>query len=230
MDKIYSRTRIKFDKSTKNKARKIIKIFAMMTISILLANAIIKKADPIMSGQCVAMARSVIIKISNEEVSKVMQDYSYDDLLKIIKDQEGNIKLIETNVNVINKIISEIPNNIQKELDKEENNTFAIKLGNLTGTKTLSGRGPDIIIKLLNTNNLDVDLQSEFVEQGINQTLHRIYLKIRCVTIVSTPYKIFEGEVNTKVLLTERVIIGEIPSTYYNLKGISMDNVIDVVE
>ena len=230
MDKIYSRTRIRFNKDIKNKSRKTIKIFLILIISILFANTVIKKADPIMSSQCVAMARSVIIKISNEEVSKVMQNYSYDDLLKIVRDENNNIKLIETNVNVVNKIISEIPNNIQKELDKEENNTFAIKLGNLTGTKTLSGRGPNIIIKLLNTNNLDTDLQSEFIEQGINQTLHRIYLNIRCVTIVSTPYKIFEGEVNTKVLLAERVIIGEIPSTYYNLKGLSMDNMIDVAE
>lgn len=231
MDKIYSRTKLKFNNELQSKnIKKIFKILIILLISISLANAIIKKADPIISGQCIAIARAVIIKVSNEEAAKVMENYKYDDLLNVIKDENGNIKMIETNIITINKIITEIPYNIQVAMGKEANNTFAIPIGNLTGTKTLSGRGPSIVIKCLNTNNLETNLISEFTEKGINQTLHRIYLDVKYTTIVSTPYKIFQGEVNNKVLLAERVIVGEIPETYYNLNGIKSDDTLNVIE
>ena len=58
-----------------------------------------------------------------------MAKYTYEDLINVIKDENGNIKMIGTNIISVNEIISDIPIKIQEELEKSENNNFNIKLG-----------------------------------------------------------------------------------------------------
>ena len=77
---------------------------------------------------------------------------------------------------------------------------------------------------------METDLRPEFVEAGINQTLHRIYLEVRCNVNILTPYNTFSETVTNQILLTEGVIIGNIPDTYYNLEGLNDDQMLDMIE
>ncbi len=90
----------------------------------------------------------------------------------------------------------------------------------LPGTKIFSGRGPDIPIKMATVGNVETDLVSQFSQAGINQTLHRIYLNVRCTVTILTPFDTINQEISNQVMLAEAVIIGEVPNTYYNLNGI----------
>ena len=67
--------------------------------------------------------------------------------------------------------------------------------------------------------NVETDLRSEFTAQGINQTLHRIYLQVKCKLEILTPFQDVSKEITNQVLLMENVIVGHIPDTYYNLEG-----------
>lgn len=244
IEKIYSRNRIKvpkkiafhvakipkYQEAYSEKTRKIIKIVTALMIAFFVANAIIKAILPVIDTQCINMAKSIATKISNEQATIVMADYEYADLMNITKDEQGNIKMIGANVILVNKIISDIPILIQNELDKIENSQFYIKLGTFTGSKLLSGRGPNIEIKMSAIGNIETDLKSEFSEAGINQTVHRIYLEIKCNVIILTPFNSIEEQIVNQVLLAEGLIVGNTPNTYYNLEGINKDNMIDVIE
>ena len=85
----------------------------------------------------------------------------------------------------------------------------------------LSGRGPGVKIRISSIGNIETNLNSEFTSQGINQTLHRIYVDISCNVKVLTPFKHIERKITNKVLLAENVIVGHIPDTYYNLEGLN---------
>ena len=87
-----------------------------------------------------------------------------------------------------------------------------------------------IVRELKEELNLETDLKSEFKASGINQTLHRIYLEIKCNVIILTPFQTIEEPVINQVLLAEGVIVGEVPNSYYNLEGISKDNALDIIE
>lgn len=244
IEKIYSRNRIKvpkkiafhgakipkYQEAYSEKTRKIIKIVTALMIAFFVANAIIKAILPVIDTQCINMAKSIATKISNKQATIVMADYEYADLMNITKDEQGNIKMIGANVILVNKIISDIPILIQNELDKIENSQFYIKLGTFTGSKLLSGRGPNIEIKMSAIGNIETDLKSEFSEAGINQTVHRIYLEIKCNVIILTPFNSIEEQIVNQVLLAEGLIVGNTPNTYYNLEGINKDNMIDVIE
>ncbi len=78
--------------------------------------------------------------------------------------------------------------------------------------------------------NVETDLVSQFSEAGINQTLHRIYLNVNCKVTILTPFDSIEETITNQVLLAEAVIMGEVPSTYYNLNGLKSDDLIELVE
>lgn len=241
MDKIYSRRRLlipKFNISIFNQNNnrddktklKIIKIATIILIATFTFMRSMEAIKPIIDKQCQNIAKSVATQISNEQATIVMSRYSYDDLCNVSKDTNGNISMISSNVITINEIISDVAIKIQEELNKEENSSFKIKLGSLTGTRILSGRGPNIDVKLQIIGNLDTDLRSEFEEAGINQTLHRMYLQVECNVIILTPFKTTEEKIINQVLLAEAVIIGTTPNTYYNLEGMDKSNLVDVIE
>ena len=79
--------------------------------------------------------------------------------------------------------------------------------------------------------NVETELKSEFISQGINQTLHRVYMEIHCNTQILSLYKNLETSINNQVLLLENVIVGKIPSNYYNLEGIkSYEDALEIIE
>lgn len=135
----------------------------------------------------------------------------------LLKTTHGNISMISANVTTMNEIISDITVKIQNELNKEENVSFKLRLGTLTGSRLFSGIGPNVKIKIETSGSIDTELKSEFEAQGINQTLHKIYLQIQCNVNVLTPYKTIEEKITNQVLLSEAVIIGTTPQTYFNL-------------
>ena len=73
-------------------------------------------------------------------------------------------------------------------------------------------------------------MKSEFISQGINQTLHRVYLQVKCNVQILTPFDSISEEITNQVLLLENVIIGNIPNTYYNFEGLNGSDVMEVVQ
>lgn len=131
--------------------------------------------------------------------------------------------MINANIFAIDQIISEIAVYIQEELENSESSEVKLSIGSFTGIKMLSGTGPNIKIKLSSTGDVATDLRSEFISQGINQTLHRIYLQIDCTVNILTPFNVIKQNISNQVLLAENLIIGQIPSTYYNFEGTDSD-------
>ncbi len=74
-------------------------------------------------------------------------------------------------------------------------------------------------------------MKSEFVEKGINQTLHRAYLEVKVNVNILTPFQDIEKEITNQILLMENVIVGRIPQTYYNFEEDTDENkALEVVE
>lgn len=237
-EKIFTRNHIRLPKripktinpKKQEKKKRFVLVIVVIIIAFTFAYFIIQSIKPIMEQQCKSMAKSIATKISNNEATEVMKKYKYEDLLIITKDNNGNVKMVGTNIITVNEIISDIPVHIQEELEKSENNNFNIRLGSFFGTNVLSGIGPNVNFKMEIAGNLDTDLRSEFKSAGINQTLHRIYLEVKCNVIILTPFETIQEQIVNQVLLAEGIIAGEVPSSYYNLEGLTKDNVIDIIE
>ena len=219
----FSKIRLKNNPNSKN-VKKSLKLIIIILIAIATAKYIIDTVTPIFETLCINKSKSMATIISNTETMNVMKSHSYDELFTIEKDADGNVTMIKSNMVSINEITSEIATNIQKELDNKGRENIQIALGSFTGIKILSGRGPGVPIRISSVGNIDTELKSEFEAQGINQTLHRVYLQLTCRVNILTPFEDIENEITNQVLLAENIIVGKIPETYYNLEGLTPEN------
>lgn len=240
MDKIYSRPRLLINAkklpykspdgyNNKNIIKKIAKTMIILIIAITVATMTFRAIEPIINRQCINMARSLATKISNNQATVVISNYDYDDFVNIIQDNNGNIKMIKSNVISINEVTSDVAVKIQDELDSIEDSDFSIRLGSFTGVKLFSGRGPKVYVRMSTVGSVETTLISEFSSVGINQTLHRIYMEVKCTVAVLTPYSSSEQTISNQVLLAESVIVGTTPETYYNLEGMTEDDTLNMI-
>lgn len=231
MDKIYSRRRFiikPFNKLNTNKfnlkniklLRKIIKFISIILIGIYGFKLGFDYLEPIYEALCSEKVKYIATIITNQQSTIVMNQYQYDELYIVEKDSNGNVSAIKSNIVAINNIISDLTEKIQTEFEKIPSEKIYISLGNLTGNYLLSGFGPQIPIKISITGTVETEIKSEFISQGINQTLHRVYVNFDCDMAVVTPMKKYNENIVNQFILAENVIVGEIPNAYYNLNGI----------
>ena len=219
--KIYSRPRLCFSKkqSTTNQNNNknfVINIITITIVAIVTFYGITQAINPIINDMCIDKAKNIATQVANEEATSIMDKYSYEDLITIIRDNEGNIKMLQTNTKNVNQIMSDIPVNIINRFNEKDNSDIYIYSGSILGIKLFSASGPKIHIKIANVGNVDTKLESEFKSQGINQTLHRIYLLLTCEVTILTPYNTIRQKIDNQVLIAESVIVGTVPDFYYN--------------
>lgn len=217
-DKLYSRFKIKLPDLRGYKSIKAILLIALCSCLISIG-MFLKSAYPVFKSSCETAASSKGNKIINDEVYKVMKDYTYNDLIRIDKDINGKISLIEANSVAINEITSKINANIQREFDKIPRITVFINMGTVSGISMLNDVEPKFEMELESAGNISSNIRTEFKSVGINQTHHKIYLKINARVGILTPFSAFGKDINTDVLISEAIIVGDVPDTYYNLEG-----------
>ncbi len=224
VEKIYTRGgRINlplfFNKKNSPQNRKIRNsIFLIVIISVITVFAILRAINPIIDALCIDKAKNLATVISNKQATQIMNEYKYEDFVNVVRDSNGDITLIQTNTKNINEVISDIPNKIVEEMEKQSESYISIHLGSVLGNTVFSALGPEIHIKIENVGNVVTKLESEFISEGINQTMHRIYLNIECEATILTPYNTITQKIENQVLIAESVIIGNIPNTYYNIE------------
>lgn len=200
-----------------------------MIIGYFTAITIIKAITPIIERQCKVIAKSTASEYANQVCNKAMEGLTYEDLCTIDRDSEGRIRLISLNVVNVNKLNSKIALEIQEKLNDSTSSKFYIRLGSFTGSKLLSGRGPNVEVRMSTIGSVTTDIKSEFEETGINQTLHKIYIDINCNVSLLSPFKDIDEQITAQVLLSETVISGDIPDSYYDLEGMSPEDTMNMM-
>ena len=237
MDKLYSRPRIRIPKVYKmgannkdQKNKKVIKVIVVILIAFITIFNTIKAINPMFNTICKEQAKGYGTEILNIEASKLLEGMKYDDFVKIEKDNNGNIKMIQIDTVIVNKFSSNLTYNVQTKLYENRDKAVSMPIGAILGNKYLAGWGPRINIKILPVGSVSTEFKSEFKTSGINQTIHRLYLDTICKISIITPYDVIEHEVLNKILLSEAVIVGQIPEAYYNLEGIDKNNTLELID
>lgn len=222
MDKIYSRTQIRFPRfiygrnnNNKNYV-KIIKIILILVIAILVMTNMLNAINPIFEKVCKDKAVGMVTLEVNRITTVNVDKYQDSEMITIKQDENGNIQLLQVNSRPLNNMISDITNDMQKSLEDNDKMSAYIPLGSVTGVKWLSGIGPNIPIKLALSGTIGTKIRNEFDDAGINQTIHRLWLDINCNVNILTPYEVIETQVANEIILSENVIIGGVPNVYLN--------------
>jgi len=213
----------------RNKKKRMVVGMIILTIAILTFSVSYYSVQPIVETKCKDIAISISSEFASQEVKKMADKYHYADIARVERDENNNIRMIQIDVGLVNQIMAEVESGVQEGLDQYDEASFDIRLGSFTGSKLLAGRGPKVNYQIQTAGNVQTELKSEFTTQGINQTLHRIYINVISTTAVYTPFHNTKETVCSQVLLAEAVIVGEIPATYYNLEGTNQGTTLPVL-
>lgn len=157
-------------------------------------------------------------------LGSVGNSVTHEDLIAYEKDQQGRIAAYHLNTRAINQIASEAATAVRSEFDKLSEERFAVPMGALTGSRLFATLGPRFSVGLMPIGTVTIDIKHDFTAQGINQTRHRIWLFAAARVRVILPLISQEVEVTSDLPISETVIIGPVPGSFYggNIGGVTL--------
>ena len=155
----------------------------------------------------------------NEAIQNTLEnsDFTYNDLVEINKNSDNEITSVSCVSSKINSLKTDISKQINKGFENQDKNGFSIAVGTISGINLFSGVGPDITVHFEKEGSVKTDIKSSFSSAGINQTLHRIYIEVSSDIVAIAAAGTYKSNVETKFLLAETVIVGEIPEGYVSI-------------
>ena len=177
------------------------------------------KLRPVVGSIVTNQAKVASVEAVNDAVMQELtaDQIAYADLVHIERADSGQILAVTTDMAQMNQLKAAVLQRVQGELG--EHMDTGVPLGTLLGSELLHGRGPVVPVRLTLSGNVTADFDSTFESAGINQTKHRITLRVH-TSIYSFLPPAFNGttEIETDVAVAETVIIGEVPQMMANFK------------
>ena len=144
---------------------------------------------------------------------------AYDRIVYFEKDLNGRITALKTNIGEVNHLKTQTLNTINDEILDTENFDIGIPIGSIFLPEFLSGRGPQIPVKILSVRNSDATFESSFTHAGINQTLHQLNMCVLVDVTVLVLGRTVSFTVSSQVVVAETIIVGDVPDTYLQAGG-----------
>ncbi|MBW9143967.1 sporulation protein YunB [Clostridium sp. CM027] len=201
-----------------------IKVRILIIIAIIMINFTIfiyifgKTVMPTVMAVADAEMRAKATEIVNRSIiSEYSKQFNYDQVIRVDKDSQGNIVMLKADTLKMNKIACDVALESQKELMKLGEVGMKIPIGYITRNSILSYYGPKVTIKMQPIGHVETKYSSEFESAGINQTRHKIYVKVKTTVKVIAPLKSNDIEVANEVPIAETIIVGKTPNTAVQL-------------
>jgi sporulation protein YunB len=204
-------------KSKRKKNHKKFFVFlVIITIISLLIFALEKYLKPLQDRLVVNRTKVIV----EERFSQVTKDiinsssYNYDDLL-VKSDNDDGVSSLSVNTKELNKLQSEFTAEFQERLKNIVEGYIDIPLGDLSTLSFLSGMGPNIPFSYDVTGSVDIKLESSFDTTGINQTIHRVNMKVNAEMVFITVEDCDNINISNDYTISETVIVGNTPNYTY---------------
>ncbi|MBO5772428.1 MAG: sporulation protein YunB [Clostridia bacterium] len=170
---------------------------------------------------CQAEVQALSVKcVNNAVISVVGNNQKLDEIVQIERDEQNRIMSVRFDSSQINNIATQISLSVQQEINDINEFEIAIPIGTLSHSPMLVGWGPDVVFVVNPISSVLCTITTDFVSCGINQTLQRVYVEVETKVEVAIPLMSSTVETTTPVLLSETLIVGQVPDTY--LSGITL--------
>ena len=143
----------------------------------------------------------------------------YDRIVYFEKDLNGRITALKTNMSEVNRLKTDILNIINDEILAMDTSDIGIPMGSLILPEFLSGRGPEIPVRIISISNSDASFHSDFTEAGINQTLHQLSMEVSVDVTILVLGATESYTVTSQVVVAETIIVGDVPQTFLQTGG-----------
>lgn len=206
----------------KRKKPKLKKVLAFFLITLFILSAILYNyfvVNKMIFKYCEEYAIYNFSECVNEAILESLEeDFSYNSLIDIEKNNLGDIVLMNAKTYEVNKLSRKIVNYTSTKLNNRFLNGIPVPSLAFTGIPILSGYGNKINLKTMFVSSVNCNFVSKFTAVGINQTLHSIYVEVTSTSMINSFLSKNQVKCNTQVLICESILIGKVPEIYLNSK------------
>ena len=160
---------------------------------------------------------STCFTLINSIVANKIKEIGPENIIEYKYDTNGNITAVNANVVTMNILNSTIAEEIIYSLSNLQDIFVEIPLGSFFSSKLFPAIGPSIPLKIIPLSTVYTDYSTEFTSTGINQTQHKIFIKVTCELKVLSSLATNTQEINIEIPIAETILIGNVPNTYVEL-------------
>ena len=160
---------------------------------------------------------SACFNLINSVISDKISEIGAENIIDYKYDNTGSLIAVNANVVAMNILNTKIAEEITNNLSKLDNLYVKIPLGSFFSSNIFAGVGPDIPIRILPLSIVHTEYNTEFTSTGINQTQHKIFIKINCTVGVLSSLSNRAQEINIEIPIAETIIIGNVPQTFFQV-------------
>lgn len=210
----------------------IIIVFLLMSI-FLLFKYINSMVLPYMLNIGSVKSRQVALYIIKQSIDRnVIEKMNKDDLYEVTNDSDNNISSVDFNMVTVNKILTDINNNIEKKFNLFEEGKLHIKnsgyisnsvsdgivynipMGVVFNNPLLTNIGPKIPVRMIISDCISSNLSSSVTNYGINNAVMKLDIHIEVSIKTILPFVSRNDIVKSDVPLSIKMVKGNVPNYY----------------
>ena len=189
--------------------RLLIFLFLLLLLWLILMELGLSSVSPELSEEA---ARGYLLSSMNTAIGKELE--RIDGEFVSVATQNGETALLQADYSSFAAVKEGICKRLAKSLNGKV--TAFVPIGSLSGVGFLNGRGPSVPLRLRFEGSADVTFETEFVSAGINQSCHRVIMKVRARVYSQSKRFSAQLQEETEALVAETVVVGEVPRVTWN--------------
>ncbi len=172
---------------------------------------------------CVAVENGIeriIAEALSTELSK--NHILFSDIVRLSYKEDGTVSALQADTKRLVSLRTALLRAVLSSLDKEGVLTVLIPYSSLFGLNFLpSDKAIPVSIRF--SKGVNAYFSSEFLERGINQTLHRITFTVSVTVLLLVPQKNQERKVSRHFPMAETILLGTVPEAYTKIHRLTDD-------
>lgn len=204
----------------------VLRVYLIVGIVFFLVGSLLVTAERRLKPSFLEIARMRAQQVATEMLNraineKIAQSIRYQDLVRIERDSEKGIAIVEQNTGEISRLLTDVTLEVQNALNTLAEEPIQIPLGQVFGSELLAAMGPRVTVKVVPVGTVELQVVDRVESVGINQTRHKIYVVVETTIKIVIPLLSSNVSVRTEVPLTDFSIVGEVPQFYMKLENIN---------
>ena len=177
---------------------------------------------PVRSAAARYQVRSQVTAAVEQWAARDLQErgVDYSDFVTITRNEAGEITALSADMARLNLLRAELSAHLLRQLEDSRSLDLAVPVGSLLPFEPTWARGPDLHLRALALGTASAEFESEFTSAGINQTRHRLWLRLSVPVTVLLPGGGEEVAVDSRLCVAETVIVGQVPQTWFQTGGL----------
>lgn len=199
----------------------MVKFLTGIAVTLIVVVLVDARIRPVIEEVVGYQARLYAFQLVNSAMMEELahEEIDYNKIVRISRGADGAVTAVQTDMRSVNRLKTQVADAVARKMEQPRNQSLSVPIGTLLGSSLVSGRGPEVEIKVIPLGYVQSELTNRFVAAGINQTLHQIMLGTNVQMTAVLPGFSVKTETSTNFCIAETVIVGAVPDGFTVVNG-----------